>query len=46
MAKIADWINRAIENRGNKDVLNGIRLEVRALCDAFPLYPDMERDNG
>ena len=46
MAKIADWINRAIENRGNKDVLNGIRLEVRTLCDAFPLYPDMERNNG
>lgn len=46
MAKIADWINRAIENRGNKDVLNGIRLEVRALCNAFPLYPDMERNNG
>lgn len=45
MVKIADWINRAIENRGNKDVLNGIRLEVRALCDAFPLYPDMERNN-
>jgi glycine hydroxymethyltransferase len=45
MAKIADWINRAIENRGNKEVLNGIRLEVRALCDAFPLYPDMERNN-
>ncbi|MBU1406085.1 MAG: serine hydroxymethyltransferase [Proteobacteria bacterium] len=46
MAKIGDWINRAIENRGNKDVLNGIRAEVRTLCDAFPLYPDMTRDNG
>ena len=45
MAKIADWINRAIENRGNKEVLNEIRLEVRALCDAFPLYPDMKRNN-
>jgi glycine hydroxymethyltransferase len=45
MAKIADWINRAIENRGNKDILSGIRAEVRALCDAFPLYPDMERNN-
>lgn len=44
MAKIADWINRAIENRGNKEILNGIRAEVRALCDAFPLYPDMKRD--
>jgi len=45
MARIADWINRAIENRGNQDILNGIRLEVRALCDTFPLYPDMARDN-
>ncbi|MHB1015861.1 MAG: serine hydroxymethyltransferase [Desulfurivibrionaceae bacterium] len=45
MAKVADWINRAIENRGNKAALNAIRLEVRALCDAFPLYPDMERNN-
>lgn len=44
MAKVADWINRAIENRQNKDALNAIRLEVRALCDTFPLYPDMERD--
>ncbi len=45
MAKVADWINRAIENRQNKESLNVIRLEVRALCDAFPLYPDMVRDN-
>ncbi len=45
MAKVADWINRAIENRQNKEALNVIRLEVRALCDAFPLYPDMVRDN-
>ena len=45
MAKVADWINRAIENRRNKEALNGIRLEVRALCDTFPLYPDMERNN-
>ncbi|HEX9714456.1 MAG TPA: serine hydroxymethyltransferase [Desulfurivibrionaceae bacterium] len=44
MAKIADWINRAIENRGNKEILSGIRAEVRALCDTFPLYPDMDRD--
>jgi glycine hydroxymethyltransferase len=44
MVKIADWINRAIENRGNKEILSGIRAEVRALCDTFPLYPDMDRD--
>jgi glycine hydroxymethyltransferase len=46
MAKVADWINRAIENRQNMEVLSGIKAEVRALCDTFPLYPDMERDNG
>ncbi|OGQ87574.1 MAG: serine hydroxymethyltransferase [Deltaproteobacteria bacterium RIFOXYD12_FULL_56_24] len=45
MAKVADWINRAIENRQNKEALNAIRLEVRALCDTFPLYPDMARDD-
>jgi glycine hydroxymethyltransferase len=44
MAKVAGWINRAIENRGNKEMLNTIRLEVRALCDTFPLYPDMARE--
>lgn len=43
MGKIADWINLAIENRGNKDVLAKIRLEVRMLCDEFPLYPDFDR---
>jgi len=45
MAKVADWINRAIENRQDKAALNAIRLEVRALCDTFPLYPDMARDS-
>jgi len=45
MTKIADWINRAIENRQSKEALNAIRLEVRALCDTFPLYPDMARDD-
>ena len=43
MEKIGEWINRAIENRGNKDVLAKIRLEVRMLCDDFPLYPDFDR---
>ena len=44
MVKIADWINRAIENRANQEVLSGIRAEVRALCNSFPLYPDMTRN--
>lgn len=44
MAMVADWINRAIENRQNKEALNAIRLEVRTLCDTFPLYPDLPKD--
>ncbi|MBI5557873.1 MAG: serine hydroxymethyltransferase [Deltaproteobacteria bacterium] len=45
MARIADWINRAIVNRDNKEELAAIRLEVRMLCAAFPLYPDLVRDD-
>jgi glycine hydroxymethyltransferase len=45
MAKIAAWINRAIENRDRKEELAAIRLEVRMLCDEFPLYPDLVRDD-
>jgi len=45
MVKIADWINRAIDSRDDKETLNRIRLEVRMLCDTFPLYPDRSRDD-
>ena len=45
MAKIAAWINRAIVNRDRKEELAAIRLEVRMLCDEFPLYPDLVRDD-
>jgi glycine hydroxymethyltransferase len=45
MAKIADWINRAIVNRDNKEELAAIRLEVRMLCDEFPLYPELVRED-
>lgn len=43
MKKIGDWINRAIENTGNEEVLSQLRGEVRALCDQYPLYPDLSR---
>ncbi len=46
MGQIGDWINRVIINRDNKEELAAIRLEVRLLCDEFPIYPDLERDNG
>lgn len=44
MEKIADWINRAIDNRQNKEELGRIRVEVRMLCEDFPLYPELARD--
>jgi glycine hydroxymethyltransferase len=44
MEKIGDWINRAIENRLNKEELGRIRVEVRMLCEEFPLYPELARD--
>ncbi|MCB2181459.1 MAG: serine hydroxymethyltransferase [Desulfobulbaceae bacterium] len=45
MAQIADWINRALINRENKEELAAIRLEVRMLCEEFPLYPEFERED-
>ena len=45
MARIADWINRAITQRESKEELAAIRLEVRLLCDTFPLYPELARDD-
>lgn len=43
MVQVADWINRAITNRDNKEELARIRLEVRMMCEEFPLYPEVER---
>ena len=45
MEQVAAWINMAIENCGDKEVLARIRLDVRMLCDRFPLYPERERDD-
>jgi glycine hydroxymethyltransferase len=45
MKRIAGWINRALLNRKDKEALNRIRLEVRLLCDDFPLYPGISRDD-
>jgi len=43
MVQIADWIDRAISRRDNREELGSIRLAVRELCDRFPLYPDLKR---
>jgi len=39
METIADFIDRAIVNMKDDEALDKIRLEVKALCDKFPLYP-------
>ena len=38
MLKVADWIDRALNNIGNEAELAKIRAEVKALCQQFPLY--------
>lgn len=45
MEQIADWIDRAILHRNNKEQLGRIRLEVLNLCSRFPLYPGLERED-
>lgn len=40
MKTIADFIDKAIQNIGNDEALEGIAGEVKTLCDRFPLYPE------
>ncbi len=44
MVIIADFIDRAIQNRKDDDALAKISAEVSTLCEKFPLYP--ERQEG
>ena len=46
MDLIASWINRAINNCSKKEILAQIRFEVRELCEKFPLYPNLHRDEA
>lgn len=39
MELVAGWIDRALKNSENPDVLAQIRAEVKQLCLQFPLYP-------
>ncbi|MCX6765865.1 MAG: serine hydroxymethyltransferase [Candidatus Moranbacteria bacterium] len=38
---IAQWINDAIENRNNRNVLRKLRKEVVTLCKKFPIYKSL-----
>ena len=37
MEKIADWIDRALQNVGNEEALKAIKKEVEAMCVKFPV---------
>ena len=43
MRIIGGFIDKAIQNKTDDDVLAGIAADVKALCDKFPLYPDREK---
>ena len=46
MEQIVDWINRALSRRDNMDELGKVRLEIRELCERFPLYPGIKPADG
>jgi glycine hydroxymethyltransferase len=37
MTRIAEWINRVVEAKGDEGVISTVREEVRSLCASFPL---------
>ncbi len=41
MKNIAEFINRAIENRNNENSLEKIRVEVKEFCENFPFYKNL-----
>jgi glycine hydroxymethyltransferase len=45
MVKIGDWINRVLTSR-SAAVIAQVRQEVRDLCEALPLYPEMAREEA
>ena len=45
MKQIASWIIRAIENTKNEEILSKIRIEVKELCDRFPVYGYMREED-
>lgn len=42
MRKIGEMIFRVLDSRGNSQVLEEVRKEVIELCEAFPLYRELE----
>jgi glycine hydroxymethyltransferase len=44
MVQVGEWMNRVISNRDDEQEIIKIRGEVRALCEKFPVYPDLYTD--
>ncbi len=44
MHRVAAWINEAVVHRDDPEVLGRIRAEVRVLCEAFPIYPKLQKE--
>ncbi|WP_300667194.1 serine hydroxymethyltransferase [Desulfoluna sp.] len=40
MKQVAEFMAKALENRDDASVIETIRLEVKALCNTFPLFTD------
>lgn len=38
MAKIAEWIDQALQKKRSEDALEKIRLEVREFCRSYPVF--------
>ena len=45
MIKIADWVNLVLTSRQPAEI-GQVRRQVRELCGALPLYPEIERDES
>lgn len=43
MKRIAALISQVLANISDKKVHAKVRMEVQALCDEYPLYPDLDR---
>jgi len=43
MKQVADWIDRSVTCRQDDQALAAIRAEVKALCQRFPIYPELQR---
>lgn len=44
MKKIGDWMADVLDAEGEQTITARVRAQVRELTEAFPLYPDLDRD--